>query len=137
MRPVALGVLLLAASFGSLELAAQTKPDFSGVWVSVGTKVSPDLTIKHTGSTLAFNRGPNQKASLNLNGRETRVSMDGKPMIAKAIWQGNTVVVALYDIDGAHTPVKHQTWAVDSNGQLVIDTSGAQQGPERETFKRR
>src|SRR3982751_4555372 len=98
MRFAALCLAVVVAAFGALDLAAQAKPNFSGVWVGVGAeKPVRELTVKHDDSTLSFDGGPDYKATLQLDGAETKIiAPDGKPLLVKAAWTGNTLVVTLY-----------------------------------------
>ena len=57
----------------------------------------------------------------------------------KATWKGNTLVVTVHDSE-TKQDVRRQTWAIDSDGQLVIGTEflgGKPRTPDKEVFKRR
>lgn len=147
MRLAALSVVLVTATFGAVELAAQAKPNLSGVWVSVGGQEPVrELNVKHDGATLVFDGGPDYKATLNLDGSETKViAPDGKPLLAKAVWTGTTLVVTLY-MPEIKQDIRRQTWTIDGAGQLVVVTEvlgpaatigGKPQTPTKEIFKRR
>ena len=147
MRLAALCLVFFAAAFGVVELAAQAKPNFSGVWVGVGAqKPVRELNVKHDSSTLAFDGGPDYKATLNLDGSETKIiAPDGKPLLAKAAWTGNTLVVTLH-MPEIKQDIRRQTWAIDGAGQLVVVTEvlgpavtigGKPQAATKEIFKRR
>jgi hypothetical protein len=142
-----LGLVLVTATFGAVELAAQARPNFSGAWVGVGVeKPVRELNVKHDGSTLAFDGGPDYKATLNLDGSETKIiAPDGKPLLVTTAWTGNTLVVTLH-MPEIKQDIRRQTWAMDGAGQLVVVTEvlgpaatigGKPQAVTTETFKRR
>ena len=147
MRFAALCLVLVAAAFGAVESAAQAKPDFSGVWVAVGAqKPVRELTVKHDGSTLTFDGGPDYKATLNLDGSETKIiAPDGKPLLAKTAWTGKTLVLTLH-MPEIKQDIRRQTWTIDDAGQLVVVTEvlgaaaapgGKPEAATKEIFKRR
>jgi hypothetical protein len=150
MRLVTPCLVFVAAAFGFVELAAQAKPKLSGVWVSAGggaQKAVKELKVKHDDSTLAFDGGPQNKATIKLDGSETKISApDGRYLLAKASWEGTTLVVTVHDPDISQN-IRRQTWTIDSDGQLVtetvfvgpdaIDSSGQPRAPIKEIFKRR
>jgi len=147
MRFAALCLVVAAAAFGAVELAAQAKPNLSGVWVGVGTqKPVRELNVKQDGSTLEFDGGPDYKATLKLDGSETKIiAPDGKPLLAKAAWTGNTLVVTLH-MPEIKQDIRRQTWTIDATGQLVVVTEvlgpaatvdGKPQAATKEIFKRR
>jgi hypothetical protein len=76
MRFAAVCLVCVAAAFGAVEPTAQSRPNFSGAWVGVGAqKPGRNLNVTHDGSTLAFDGGPDYKATLNLDGSETKSSL--------------------------------------------------------------
>ena len=147
MRFAALCLVFAAAVVGTVELAAQAKPNFSGVWVGVGTqKPARELNVKHDASTLAFDGGPDYKATLHLDGSETKIiAPDGKPLLAKVAWAGDTLVVTLH-MPEINQDIRRQTWVIDGAGQLVVVTDvlgpaatvgGKPPAATKEVFKRR
>ena len=147
MRFPALCFVIAAATLGAVGLGAQARPNFSGAWVGVGAQGSVrDLNVKHDGSTLAFDGGPDYRATLSLDGSETKIiAPDGKPLLVKAAWTGNTLVVTLY-MPEMKQDIRRQTWALDGAGQLVVVTEvlgpaatvdGKPQAAIKEIFKRR
>ncbi len=147
MRFTALCLVFVAALVGAGELAAQAKPNFSGVWVRVEPqKPARELHVKDDGSTLAFDGGPDYKATLNLDGSDTKIiAPDGKPLLAKVAWTGNTLVVTLH-MPEIKQDIRRQTWSIDGAGQLVVITEvlgpaasidGKPEAATKETFKRR
>ena len=121
MRFAALCLIFVAATASVCELAAQAKPNFSGVWVAVEAQKPPrELNVKHDGSTLAFDGGPDYKATLNLDGSEAKIiAPDGKPLLAKVGWTGNTLVVTLY-MPEIKQDIRRQTWAIDGAGHRPV-----------------
>jgi hypothetical protein len=137
-------LVFVAAAFGAVELTAQAKPNLSGVWVRVeggAQKAGQELTVKHDASTLAFDGGPDYKATIKLDGSETKFSgPDGRVLLAKAAWEGSTLIVTVHSPDTSQD-IRRQTWAIDTKGQLVIETamirSGQLSAPTKDVFKRR
>jgi hypothetical protein len=147
MRFAAVCLAVVAAAFAAVDLTAQAKPNFSGVWIGVGAqKPVRELNVKHDDSTLSFDGGPDYKATLRLDGGETKIiAPDGKPLLAKAAWTGNTLVVTLY-MPEIKQDIRRQTWALDGAGQLVVVTEvlgpaaasgGTPQAATKEIFRRR
>ena len=142
MRIATLCLGLVVAAFGAAGLAAQEKPNFSGTWVAVGPQQQiQELTIKQDGSTLSFEGKPDiTKRTFNLDGSDTDMSgPDGKPLLAKAAWQGNRLVMTIH-LPQIKQDIRRQTWALDADGQLVLETEflgGKPQAPTKEVFKRR
>jgi hypothetical protein len=141
MKFVTLCLVFVVAAFGAVGLAAQGKPNFSGTWIGVGPQQGiRELTIKHDGSTLSLEGQPDvTKRTFKLDGSETQMSApDGKPLLAKAVWEGNTLVVAIH-FPELKQDIRRQTWVIDADGQLVIETEflgGKPQAPLKEVFKR-
>jgi len=142
MKFVTRRLVFVVAAFGAVGLAAQGKPNFSGTWIGVGPQQNiRELTIKHGDSTLSIEGQPEvTKRTFKLDGSETEMSApDGKPLLAKAAWEGNTLVVTIH-FPEMKQDIRRQTWAIDPDGQLVIETAflgGKPQAPLKEVFKRR
>ena len=75
-----------------------------------------------------------------LDGSETEMrAPDGKPLLAKAVWAGKKLVMTVHSPE-LKQDIRRQTWTMDADGQLVIDTEllgGKPQAPLKEVFKRR
>ena len=142
MKCVTLCLVLVVAAFGAVGLAAQDKPNFSGTWIGVGPQQEiRELTIKHDASTLSLEGQPDvAKHTFKLDGSETEMSApDGKPLLAKAAWEGNTLVVTIH-FPELKEDIRRLTWAIDADGQLVMETAflgGKPQAPTKRVFKRR
>ncbi len=142
MKFVTLCLVLVVAAFGAVGLAAQDRPNFSGTWIGVGPQQEiRELTIKHDGSTLSFEGQPNAtKHTFKLDGSETEMSApDGKPLLAKAVWKGKTLVVTIH-FPEVKQDIRRLTWAIDADGQLVIETEflgGKPEAPIKTVYKRR
>ena len=142
MKFVTLSLVVVAAAFGAVGLAAQARPDFSGTWIAVGAQQGiRELTVKHDDSTLSFEGQPNvAKHTFKLDGSETKMTApDGKPLLGKVVWKGNTLVVTVH-LPEIQRDIRRQTWAIDADGQLVLETEilgGKPQAPVKEIFKRR
>ena len=141
MKFVTLSLVLVVAAFGAVGLAAQDRPNFSGTWIGVGPQpVIRELTLKQDGSTLSLEGQPNvTRHTFKLDGSETEMSApDGKPLLAKAAWQGKTLVVTIY-FPELKQDIRRVTWAIDADGQLVMETEmlgGKPEAPTKQVFKR-
>ena len=142
MKIVTLCLGFVVGAFGAAGLAAQDKPNFSGTWVGVGPQQGiQELVIKHDGSTLSFEGKPDvAKHTFKLDGSETEMSApDGKPLLAKAAWEGNTLVITIH-FPEIKQDIRRLTWTIDADGQLVMETAyigGKPEPPTKQVFKRR
>jgi hypothetical protein len=142
MKFVTLCLVLVVAAFGAVRLAAQDRPNFSGTWIGVGPQQGiRELTIKQDGSTLSLEGQPDvTKRTFKLEGSETEMSApDGKPLLAKAVWEGKTLVVTIH-FPEIKQDIRRLTWVIDADGQLVMETEflgGKPEAPTRQVFKRR
>ena len=142
MKFVTLCLVLVVAAFGAVGLVAQDRPNFSGTWIGVGPQQEiRELTIKHDGSTLSVEGQPDvTKHTFKLDGSETELSApDGKPLLAKAVWKGKTLVVTIH-FPELKQDIRRLTWAIDADGQLVIETEFLGGKPEaaiKAVYKRR
>ncbi len=142
MKFVTLCLVVVVAAFAAVGVSAQERPNFSGSWISVGPQQETvELTIKQDASTLSFESRPDAtKHTFKLDGSQTEMSApDGKPLLAKAVWEGKTLVVTVY-FPELKQDIRRLTWAIDAEGQLVIETEflgGKPQAPNRQVYKRR
>ena len=142
MKFVTLCLVLVVAAFGAVGLAAQDRPNFSGTWIAVEPQQGiRELTIKHDGSTLSLEGQPDvTKRTFKLDGSETEMSApDGKPLLARAAWEGKTLVVTIH-FPEIKQDIRRVTWVIDADGQLVMETAflgGKPEAPSKEVFKRR
>ena len=142
MRFVTLCLVSVVAAFGVVGLAAQDRPNFSGTWIVVGPDQGiRELTIKHDDSTLSLEGQPDvAKRTFKLDGSETEMSApDGKPLLARAVWEANTLVVTVH-FPEIKQDIRRLTWVIDADGQLVMETAflgGKPEAPTKQVFKRR
>jgi hypothetical protein len=142
MKFLTLCLVLVVTAFGAVELSAQGKPNFSGRWTAEGSPEGlRELTLKQDASTLTLEGQPGlTKRTFKLDGSETEMSApDGKPLLAKLVWEGNTLVMTINSPE-LKQDIRRQTWVIDPDGQLVIKTEflgGKPQPPLKEVFKRR
>ena len=135
-------LVLAVFAFGALGLAAQSRPNFSGTWLGVGADTAiRELTIKQDDSSLSLEGQPDvARRTFKLDGSQTEMSApDGKPLLAKAAWEANTLVVTIHSPE-TKQDIRRQTWMIDADGQLVLETQflgGKPQAPVKEVFKRR
>src|SRR5690242_7686296 len=86
-------------SCAAVELAAQGRPNFSGTWIGVGPQPNiRELTVTQDDSTLSIEGQPDvTKHTFRLDGSDTTmIGPDEKPLLAKAVWEGNTLVVTVH-----------------------------------------
>jgi len=142
MKFVTLCLALVVAAFGVVGLAAQDRPNFSGTWIAVGPQQAiRELTIKQDASTLSIEGQPDvTKRTFKLDGTDTEMSApDGKPLLARAAWEGKTLVVTIH-FPEIKQDIRRLTWVLDTDGQLVMETAfvgGKPEAPAKEVFKRR
>ena len=142
MKFVTLCLALVVAALGAVGWAAQDRPNFSGTWISVGPEQGiRELTIKQDDSTLSLEGQPDvTKRTFKLDGSETEMSApDGKPLLARAAWEGKTLVVTIH-FPELKQDIRRVTWAIDADGQLVLETAflgGKPEAPTKQVFKRR
>jgi hypothetical protein len=141
MKRVTLCLVFVVAAFGAVGLAAQDRPNFSGTWIVVGPQQGiRELTIRHDGSTLSLEGQPDvARRTFKLDGSETEMSApDGKPLLARAVWEGKTLVVTIH-FPEINQDIRRVTWAIDADGRLVLETAfleGKSRAPTKEVFKR-
>ena len=142
MKLATLCFVLGVTAFGASGFAAQDKPNFSGTWIVVGPEQGiQELTIKHDDSTLSLEGKPDvTKRTFRLDGSETEMSApDGKPLRARAAWEGKTLVVTIH-FPELKQDIRRLTWVIDADGQLVMETAmlgGKPVAPIKQVFKRR
>jgi hypothetical protein len=142
MKFVTLCLVLVVAAFGAVESAAQDRPNFSGTWIGVEPgQAIRELTITHDASTLSLEGQPDvAKRTFKLDGSESEMSApDGKPLLARAAWEGKTLVVTIH-FPELKQDIRRVTWVIDADGQLVMQTEflgGKPQAPSKQVFKRR
>jgi hypothetical protein len=90
---------------------------------------------------LSFEGQPDvTKRTFTLDGSETEMSApDGKPLLAKAVWEGNTLVMTIH-LPELKQDIRRVTWVIDADGQLVLETEflgGKPQALLKQVFTRR
>jgi hypothetical protein len=107
----------------------------------VGPQPIRELTITQDDSTLSFEGQPDvAKHTFKLDGSGTEMSApDGKPLLARAAWEGKTLVVTVH-FPEIKQDIRRVTWAMDADGQLLMETAylgGKPEPPAKQLFKRR
>jgi hypothetical protein len=142
MNFVTMCLLFVVAAFGAAGAAVQDRPNFSGTWIGIGPQPPiRELIITQDDSTLSLEGQPKvTKHTFKLDGSQTEMSApDGKPLLAKAAWEGKTLVVTIH-FPEIKQDIRRVTWAIDPEGQLVMETAflgGKPEAPTRQVFKRR
>ena len=83
-------LLLVGAIILGGRTFAQSRPDFSGVWKG---SAGP-LTVQQTGTTLTIGEGADKRV-YNLDGSESRFTLDRSQLTARARWSGSALVVEI------------------------------------------
>jgi hypothetical protein len=141
MKLVTLCLVFVVSALAVAGLSAQDRPNFSGTWIGVGPQPIRELTITQDDSTLSFEGQPDvAKHTFKLDGSGTEMSApDGKPLLARAAWEGKTLVVTVH-FPEIKQDIRRVTWAMDADGQLLMETAylgGKPEPPAKQLFKRR
>ena len=142
MKFVTLCLVAVVTALGLVGVAAQGRPNLSGTWIAVPSQQNTrELTIQHDGATRSIAGHPDfRKHTFTLGGRETKMSApDGKPLLGKAAWEGNTLVLTVH-FPEMKQEIRRVTLATNADGHLVSKTEllgGKPQEPRTEIFKRR
>jgi hypothetical protein len=141
MKLVTLCLVFVVSALAVAGLSAQDRPNFSGAWIGVGPQPIRELTITQDDSTLSFEGQPDvAKHTFKLDGSGTEMSApDGKPLLARAAWEGKMLVVTIH-FPEIKQDIRRVTWAMDADGQLLMETAylgGKPEPPAKQLFKRR
>jgi hypothetical protein len=141
MKLVTLCLVFVVSALAVAGLSAQDRPNFSGTWIGVGPQPIRELTITQDDSTLSFEGQPDvAKHTFKLDGSGTEMSApDGKPLLARASWEGKMLVVTIH-FPEIKQDIRRVTWAMDADGQLLMETAylgGKPEPPAKQLFKRR
>jgi hypothetical protein len=141
MKLVTLCLVFVVSALAVAGLSAQDRPNFSGTWIGVGPQPIRELTITQDDSTLSFEGQPDvAKHTFKLDGSGTEMSApDGKPLLARAAWEGKMLVVTIH-FPEIKQDIRRVTWAMDADGQLLMETAylgGKPEPPAKQLFKRR
>ena len=148
MRQLALAIGAVGIA---LSVAAQSKTNFAGVWVSVPDPASPsaetELVIRQTDAELVMERqssaGP-YKLTYKLDGSETTNTIPGRGGAAAnatatsvAAWEGNRLVIKTNIARGTPPDVRtiryREVLSIESDGRLVIEQSASLAGGPTQT----
>ena len=100
MRRFAWLLIVIATTFGG-AFSAQSRPDFSGVWVAEGSTIG----IRQDGATLAITSGTGTETrTYNLDGSESRFETTGRSGASQLNAQARWVGSALVYLDDHHKP---------------------------------
>jgi hypothetical protein len=150
MRHPAL-VLTIGALGIALSVAAQSKPNFAGIWISVPDPMAPSsetrLVIEQSPAELVMEHqsqaGP-YKLLYKLDGSETTNTIPGRvgrgaaaTATSVAAWEGNTLVIKTTIPRGTPPDVRtiryRQVLSIESDGRLVIEQSASLAGGPTQT----
>ena len=129
-RAIAVAVMAWAVA----ALSAQTKPNFSGTWVSVEPRemAGEEQKVTHTADELILehaSEGGGPRIVHKLDGKEHDSSLGNVKSLSRAEWQGDRLVVsenATYP-DGRKVETR-STWSLGSDGRLTVE--GTRTGPD-------
>ena len=113
---------------------AQTKPNFSGTWVSVEPKdmAGEEQKVTHTADELILehaSEGGGHRIVHKLDGKAHDSSLGDIKSVSRAEWQGAKLVLvenATYP-DGRKIETR-STWSLGSDGRLTVE--GTRTGPD-------
>jgi hypothetical protein len=115
----------------------QKRPDFSGTWVIVSPKegAGKEQIVTQDDKTLTtalWSSGGGHKVVFQLDGVERRMALPSQgadiTLLAKASWDaGRLVITTDASYPGGMRTHSADTWSIDAQGQLVIDS--AETGP--------
>ena len=113
---------------------AQTKPNFSGTWVSVEPRemAGEEQKVTHTADELILehaSEGGGHRIVHKLDGKEHDSSLGDIKSRSRAEWQGDKLVLvenATYP-DGRKIETR-STWSLGSDGRLTVE--GTRTGPD-------
>lgn len=122
-------MMVMAAS-----VLAQQKPDFSGTWVVAPPSKSAgkEFVVKLDGASLYTTMGP-KPVTYQLNGAEqmSQLPMAGDVIriATRAAWEKDRIVITIRTVypTGMKT-LTRETWSLDAQGRLVIDTIETMEG---------
>lgn len=148
MRQLALAIGAVGIA---LSVAAQSKPNFAGAWVSVPDPASPaaetELVIRQTDAELVMERqssaGP-YKLIYKLDGSETKNTIPGRggaaadaTAMSVAAWDGTRLVIKTNIPRGTPPDVRtirfREVLSIESDGRLVIEQSASLAGGPTQT----
>ena len=128
----AMAVALMA--WAVTAVPAQTKPNFSGTWVSVEPKemAGEEQKVTHTADELILehaSHGGGHRIVHKLDGKEHDTSLGDIKSVSRAEWQGDKLVVVQHATypDGRKTETR-SAWTLGSDGRLTIE--GTRTGPD-------
>jgi hypothetical protein len=134
---------------------AQKKPDFSGTWTMDAEKSDPapqgrggrmgggmmgggSMTIKQTDTTFSITREGRQGAmttDYKLDGSESEISMGRMTAKAKAMWDGDKIVVETTR-EGQNGPMTTKAiYSIDASGMLWV-TNETPNGSRKVAYKK-
>ena len=113
---------------------AQQKPDFGGTWVVAPPSKSAgkEFVVKLDGASLYTTMGP-KPVTYQLNGTEqtSQLPMAGDVIriATRAAWEKDRIVITIRTAypTGMKT-LTRETWSLDAQGRLVIDTIETMEG---------
>lgn len=142
LKTVAIWLTIGAIATGGVA-AAQSKPNFAGVWVSVPDPASPapetQLVIEHTAGELVMEHpspsGP-YRLVYKLDGSATTNTIPGRvgrgdaaTATSVAAWDGNRLVIRTDIPRGIPPQVRtiryREVLSIDAEGRLVIEQSAS------------
>ena len=138
MKRLFFATTLALSTAATALMIAQTKPDLSGSWVYLAAQSKADpainfpteLVIKQTPTDFTFTGSANHQEPYSgvykFDGNETSFTGPGGQAIAKASWQGNSLVATTtrsYDSPmGKVTVTTQETYSVNGTALTVLRT---------------
>ena len=133
-RARARAIVVMILGMVTAGVLAQRKPDFSGTWVVAPPSKSAgkEFVVKLDGASLYTTMGP-RPVTYQLNGTEqtSQVPMAGDliRIATRAAWEKDRIVITIRTAypTGMKT-LTRETWSLDGQGRLVIDTVETMEG---------
>lgn len=139
--------LVVAAAWSTTVLvgAAQSRPNFSGVWIAIGQSEGSEFVVRQDAKTIRLGHdseggGTDHIEVYNLDGTETTTKWpshgDFIVITGKATWEKEKLVVRATVVypDGRRMAT---TWglSLDESGRLVLESTQTMEGRPTETHR--
>ena len=136
-QAIAVAMMALAVA----TLSAQTRPNFSGTWVSIEPRemAGEEQKVTHTADELILehaSEGGGHRIVHKLDGKEHDSSLGNVKSLSRAEWQGDKLVV----VENATYPDRRKietrsTWSLGSDGRLTVEVTRTGPDGKPETVK--
>lgn len=120
-------------------VSGQSKPDFSGTWITVEPKemAGEEQKVTHTATELILEHesgGGGHRIVHKLDGSATENTVGHAKSVSRATWEGETLVIttsAVYEHGGKRET--RQAWSMGGDGRLTVEMT--ETGPDGKPAK--